>query len=238
MIWHRYRRQIALLAALAVATLGSAPLSATEPEPTKRTERVYFTCNDTVLHDVNEFQKRLPGWSTTAPAASATPVGGCGSQDWGGNATNENALNDAAWQGDFTGNLDSITVDGYYASALGAAAPTGPVKINVRLVVDGEPYWVAATTAMGRPVTVSPDAVGPGTSRIRFTIKDIAKLVEPGDGANRRQIKLFLGETTQNHSNGVWLWGTPERPAGLTFNPVAPEAATISVNDPCTWPGC
>jgi hypothetical protein len=236
MIKHRHRQYFLSIVAAAIA-VSATPISAIEPERTTRTERVYFTCDDTVVHDVNEQLNRLPTWSTTVPVDSATPVGGCGSQDTPTNGNNDLARDDVAWQGTFTGNLDSITVDGYIVSVSGVATPTEPRTINVRLAVEGERYWIASNTAMGRQVAVTPQPDGTATSRIRFTITDIAKVVEPGAGSQTRSIKLFLGETN-TRAGGVWLWGTPKNPGGLTFNPETQEVATVSVNAPCSFPGC
>lgn len=199
--------------------LGMAlPAGATE-HPTLRTEQVYFECPDeNKARLVNNLQNDYDGWSTDAPAASVQAGAGCGTTS---TAFDDERLN-GIWEDTFTGNLDSITVEVHLIDVGLARRPDNDdYAVFPILTVDGETILDPDESLVVQSVRSSTQI----STMLRFTITDIDLLTEEGDGEQERTIKFELGGTVG--WQGIVVQGTTEVPSGLTFNPEAPEAATI-----------
>jgi hypothetical protein len=230
------RPTFVLLASLVTGLVTVSPASAlhgptgAEFTPNVPTERVYFHCEGAAkLHNIL-LDASIP-WNTTAPAQSVQQGAGCGSLDNGLWGNNQVSIQDSHFQGAFAGNIDAITVEAHNIYA-GPARQGGTFTVNVRLAIDGEPILGAT----GKNVTVTPVRSSSGVSEmIKFTITKLNLMNEANDsehdvlltlngGAFVANAQVFPVHDTQN----VWVYDTTEVPSGLTFNPLTPEAATIS----------
>lgn len=200
----------ALGLAVALLLAGLAPGASAAPIE-KRTERVYFHCTGT--NKVQNVEAAEPSWNTTAPTASVQSGAGCGHYSnlltLGGTP-----LDEAAWAGTFTGNLDTMTVELYniHASSDRAAAT---MKLSVLVEIDGHP---AFTHPVATPITAPRTATSTGAAdKIVFSLRGIGLAREEGVGTAPHQVRLTIGE--YNETQSAWVWDTTEVPAGVTFNP-------------------
>jgi hypothetical protein len=196
------------------------PVGAEEAdEPTLRTERVYFECGDAnKVRLVNGIQGDFDTWSTAAPEQSVTEGAGCGTS---AAAVHDPELN-GTWEGTFTGNLDSFTVEAHVIDVGLSRDPAEDFAVYPYLWIDGEevPLWPDSF--------ITPETVRSETqlsARLRFTITGLGLVTEDGDGETERTIRLTLAGTPVD--TGAFVWGTTEVPAGLTFNPEAPESVQV-----------
>jgi hypothetical protein len=198
--------------------------------PNDRLERVYFHCEGATKLHSTVVDGAIP-WNTTAPSQSVTAGAGCGSLDNGLWGNNQVSIQDSHFQGSFAGNIDKITVEAHNIYA-GPARQSASFTTNVRLAIDGEPMLGAT----GKNVTVTPVRSSTGASeRIRFTIVGLNLMNEANDIEHDVLLTLNGGAFVANaqvfpvhDSQNVWVYDTTEVPSGLTFNPTAPEAVTIS----------
>ena len=212
-----------LLLVLALVLAVAAPAVAVT-EPTLRTERTWFHCAGTAKVQNAEYaQRNVPSWTTTAPAQSVQQGAGCGYYENAGGGylgSNETTL-DSIWEGSFTGNLDSITMELHNIHA-SAARATGPFKLRANLLVDG----VDVLDPDAPQIEVAPVPSSTKLSEmLRFTVTGIGLRTEEGDGQQVRRIRLIIRSLSEEQS--AWVWDTTEVPAGLTFNPAAPEAVKV-----------
>jgi hypothetical protein len=250
----------ALLMMLVLAAPASATHGGIHPK--FRSQGVYFHCNgETKLYQANWLaeataESSYVPWSTSPPPGSVSDGNGCGGLDWGGN-TNE--VYDPVYQGSFTGNLRSMTIRLYnFLANATRSAPTDPLRLYAE--IDGVALFPpGAQPSNGRTVTVTPQPGNSGaTDFYEFTITNIGfaneirdasgnvidvqtggAAQEDGNGTIEHTIKLFigrhgtgLGQDPAGHNVGFWVWDTTEVPAGITFNPTAPAAATVQADLP------
>ena len=226
-------RTIGMAGLLAVAT--AVPAAAVHGPtgedfvPNIRTERVYFHCEGaTKVH--NTVSDASIGWNTTAPTQSVTQGAGCGTHDNPLHGNNQVSVQDSHFEGTYTANLDTLTVELHNIYA-GKARATGPLTFNVRLTVDG----VARLGAAGTDVTVQPVRSSTGASEmVRFSVTDLGLLDEPNDmehavlmtvsgGAVAADAVVFPVRDTMN----AWVYDTTEVPSGITFAPKTLEAVKV-----------
>jgi hypothetical protein len=248
-------RRATLSTMFLVLVLAISPASAADAtRPTFRAETVYFHCSgQTKMYQANwgaSVGSYAVPWNTTAPAESVQAGAGCGGADWGGTS---NPAYDPVFRGDVTGNLSSVTVR-IHSLVTGNARQTATESLRVWGDVDGVPIFPAA----GRKVTVTPVRVNSGaTDLYEFTITNLGfyeegvdeagnaytrsggLATEPGDGTNVHTLSLGIGldgvafgTDPASYKATAWVWDTTEVPAGLTFNPAAPAAATVAADLP------
>jgi hypothetical protein len=213
-----------LLLALVLAVALAAPVAA-EMAPTLRTERTWFHCAGAAKVQNAEYaQRNVPTWNTIAPAQSVQQGAGCGYFENAGGGylgPNETTL-DSIWEGSFAGNLDSLTIELHNIHA-SAARASGPFLLRANLLIDG----VDVINPDAPQIEVTPV---PSSSRLsemlRFTVTGIGLRSEEGDGQQVRRVRLIIRSLSEEQS--AWVWDTTEVPAGLTFNPAAPEAVTLT----------
>lgn len=259
------RRALPLILALAVigATAGSAWADYTGPRPKFQRDQVWFHCNgDTKLYNANILIAGLSPdayvpWDRTPPAASVATGAGCGGWDAGW-VTNE--LYDVVYEGTFTGNLKSMTIE-LYDFILNQAREGTTQRMRIYGEIDGEPIFPQGDPASGaytgRAFTVTPARVNSGaTDRFQFTVTNLGyaneiydaqgKLIdierggmalEDGPGTAEHTLRLLIGiddfpAGAQRTGNDLWVWDTTEVPAGITFNPATPAAATVEADLP------
>ena len=220
-----------LVGGLMVAFLLVGSAAGAEPiPPTFRSERVYFHCGATKVANPDMHQGVAPSWNTTAPTQSVQTGAGCGAVDPTGVAgTATVSAFDGAWQGTFTGNVKSITVEAHMIY-VGAARAAGVFGAQVRLAIDGAEVIPAGAT---RLVRVTPVKSSTGVSEmIRFTISGLEQFtdIEEADGATQRTFTLTLhSQYVDQNPLTAWVFDTTEVPSGLTFNPAVSEAVVIAL---------
>lgn len=211
---------------LALLVCASSAAAADEPAaPSLRTERVYLHCAGEVkAQNVPFALGEVPGWDTTAPTGSVQSGAGCGWYENAGGAwlgPNRTTL-DAEWEGTFTGNVDSITVE-LHDIHVSAARATGVFLARATLFVDGQEHL---NTGEGGDLQLTPVPSETRLSeRMTFTLGNLGLDDEQGDGTQVRTFRLVLRSLGEEQS--AWVWDTTEVPAGLTFNPPAAEAVTV-----------
>lgn len=213
---------VAAVAALSLAFVDGATL---------RTEQVYFHCaTDQKLANVDYLQSStLPTWDTEPPTGSVADGEGCG---WADNSAFRstqagNSAHDGAWDGVFTGNLDSITVQVHSISA-GPGRSGAAQTFRATLVVDGESVfgYDADGRAARRDVRLVPVESGTKASSLyEFTITDLPFVAEAGDGTTEWWVTLNLAAASEPLMG--WVYDTTEVPSGMVFNPEAPADVTI-----------
>lgn len=220
------RLLVAVLMLLAVAMPASADHIGIHP--TVRNERVFFHCADAVkLQNAAFAQGNVPGWNRTAPTQSVQAGAGCGYYENAGGAylgPNRTTL-DSEWEGTFTGNVDSITVE-LHNIHVSAARAGGPFLARVTLLIDGKEVFNGPETGDLR-ITPVPSATRL-SEKMTFTLTKIGLLTEDGDGEQVRRFRLVMRSLSEEQS--AWVWDTTEVPAGLTFNPAAPEALAVPIH--------
>ena len=209
----------ALTAVLLLALAG--PVAATHggPHPTFRTEQTYFHCvGTTKVQNVSNLEGLIPSWNTTPPAGSVQAGHGCGYYD--NVLNNSTAPSDAMWEGKFSGNLRSLTVELH--RLLPAHGATFPNRVRVILDVDGE------NLLNNDNVVITPTASSTGASQsAKITITGLPFAIEDGDGTQQRTVRLTI--RSFNETQSIWVFDTTEVPAGITFNPAAPSGTVVPV---------
>ena len=219
-----------LVVVLLVASVaGPAAAEDGRIHPNLRTERVWFHCADAVkVQNAAYAQKKVPTWDASAPTQSVQQGAGCGyfenaAGGWLG--PNETTL-DSVWEGSFTGNVDSLTVELHSIHA-SAARATGPYVFRANLVIDGVEYL----DQDGPQFEVKPV---PSSTRLSemmsFTVTGLGLDSEDGDGQKVRRFRLVIRSVNEEQS--AWVWDTTEVPSGLTFNPATPAAVTRTARPP------
>ena len=217
-----------ILTVVGLVIAAALPATATEQPvaATLRAEREFFTCAEAAkVQNVAMAEGRLPTWSSTPPAQSVTAGGGCGyfENAAGAYAGPNRTTLDSEWQGTFAGNVDSLTVELHNIYA-GAARATGPFIVRANLFVDGvEVFGADAADIRMTPVPSATRA----SEKMSFTFTGLQLLTEEGDGSQVRTYKLIIRSVNEEQSG--WVWGATEVPAGVTFNPAAPEAVIVTV---------
>lgn len=247
-----------------LALLVAAPAGATHGgnHPTFRDETVYFHCTgQTKVYQVNWLsevgaESSFARWDTSAPSQSVTDGGGCGALDAGW-VTND--LYDAAFIGNFTGNLREMTVS-IHEFLLGNTRTSTTQKMRVYAEIDGVPLFPKGTTEgayTGRGFTVTPVVDNGGATHfVEFSITNIGyatdifdaegKLIdvetggaalEDGNGTGEHTIKMFLGMEgfpgeDPPLGGDMWVWDTTEVPSGIVFNPQQLSGDTVAADLP------
>lgn len=181
------------------------------------TQRVYFECDGTTK--VDNVNQRLgddtPTWSTTAPTESVQAGAGCGAADTGFAATAGPAAvgEDATWSGTFTGNLDTIRIEGHVLANPGTQL-CGGVTVRGSVTIDGTTVSFSALEA-----TTATSSTGASAS-VQFAVTGIDLVdAQDGPGTVAHDISLTVGGNFVDCDNVLeWVWGTTEVPAGLEFN--------------------
>lgn len=210
-------RLLTLLTATACLVLVAASAAVAAPE--YRNERVFFECDGTTkVDDVNQaaLGEGVPGWSTTAPTQSVQGGAGCGSTDTAFSVTVGGVYGgtDALWEGTFTGNLDTIRIEGHVLASAGARV-CGDITVNGTVTIDGTSVFLEELDTL---TTLS----GTGASHsAQLAINGIGLVDdEDGPGTDVHEISVMLSGAYVDCQNGAlpWVWGTTEVPAGLEFN--------------------
>lgn len=242
------RRRPAVLAAVLALGLAVPTAYAIEPEPfvpnTPLTE-VFMTCSApskeyTVGRLIND-DGGTSDWSTAKPASVSTGAG-CGkaADDGALNGANGEALYDYTIRGEYTGNLDTLTVTVHTAD-LGQSRSGADMNLRVRAAVDGVGLFggqeVTATGTEDKyflpkmaPITVKPVATGStgGVRAVTFTITGIDLMLPKDD--KRHEVFFGIASVTAVDKSDVhnWLWGAAEAPSNVVFTPEAPAAAVLT----------
>lgn len=235
------RRSTSIALAALLAAGGLALEGETTPE--LGTERVYAHCGAT--QKVSNVEGGTPfAMDTTAPAASFTAGGGCGTADV--------VLTDAVegetgefleLTGTFTGHLDSLTLELHMIDAgivrASQTAPTGEVPnpgdpvpaiafdeiyAETEILIDGglgggwigEARYPAERSDTGASV------------RMLLTLTDIPLTGEGDDGEHTITIKVKTADY-YNGDSGGWVLDATEVPTGVTFNPAVEDWAAYQV---------
>jgi hypothetical protein len=178
-----------------------------------RTERVYFTCaDDTKVQNASAAQGRIPSWSTQAPTQSVQQGAGCGYYDnavWISSVL-PSEMHRTTWEGTFTGNLDSLTIEAHNIY-VGGGRVSEVFEGAVEVTVDG--------AIMARDFfSVTPQRSETGLSEaIVLSIAGLGLVAENGEGTFSRTVRVDLSSSGETQS--AWVWDTTEVPSGITFNP-------------------
>ena len=213
-----------VLAVIALVLAIAAPAAAEHGDihPTLRTERVFFHCAGPVkAQNATYALGTAPTWDATAPTQSVQQGAGCGYFEnavGGYLGSNETTL-DSIFEGSFTGNVDSVTVE-LHAIHASTSRATGPYILRANLFVDG--VDVVDQDAPQIEVTPIPSSTRL-SEMLRFTVTGIGLKTEDGDGSQSRRFRLVVRSVMEEQS--AWVWDTTEVPSGLTFNPATPEPA-------------
>lgn len=178
-------------------------------------ERVYYECvGDIKAQNVAILQGQVPGWSTTEPTQSFTTGAGCGTAETAlTNASNPANGHDGVWQGTFTGNLDSMTLEFH---KIDTTSRTDDVEsLLLWIQVDGVDR-VARTTDTTIEVAGTRSSTGLTISYV-VSLTDLKLVTEVGTGETERSI-MISARSFANYP-GAWVWGAAEVPSGITFNP-------------------
>jgi hypothetical protein len=166
---------------------------------------------------------------------------GCGTADPAflidGTAERPSPTNlDGVWSGTFTGNLRSITVEAHAIYTRAARSGAVPFGVAPVVFVDGKRMVVEGTPAVVR-VTPVPSSTR-ASEKITFTltglnlVDDLDKdgQADAGKGTTKRTITVQLRNQFVDANGAVaWVFDTIKVPAGLTFNPAAPEAVSAKL---------
>lgn len=210
--------RVALVVGLLLTTAVPARADHGDIHPTVRAETAYFHCaGDVKAQNLSVIQGVIPSWDTTAPAESVQQGAGCGFYDNLVGHIQGIRVAAAVWEGTFTGNLDTLTVEAH--RLLPVAGATLPNRVQVDLLVDGE----ARLTNV--PATVVHTASSTGASTMtKISVSGLGYLTEDGDGEQSRTVRVVL--SSANETQSIWVFDTTEVPAGITFNP-ATLAGTV-----------
>lgn len=209
--------------AVVVMVLG-APASATHggPHPTFRLEDGFFTClGGTKLQNIPRLEGGIPGWDNTAPTQSLSGGGGCVQYENLLTSTNTpTGPYDLAFQGTYTGNLTTVTLEIYYANGPQASVPE--YLANTSLLVDGEAVGTATQ------ITLSPTEAG-NLKKLEFSFTRLERIfaTEDGDGVQEREIAFAL--SSYNEEQMLFAWDATDAPSRIVFNPAKPAATKIPV---------
>jgi hypothetical protein len=208
----------AFLAALVVAIAVPASADHGDIHPTARTERTYFRCAGPVkVQNAYIAQGVIPTWDTNEPAGSVQQGEGCGYYEnllSGGNP----ALHTAVWEGTFTGNIDTMTVELH--RLLPAAGATTTMVVGT-VTIDGIEVFTG-------DITLQPEASETGASTVsKFSLRRLKYMTEDGDGTIERTVRVTID--SYNEQQSAWVWDTTEVPSGITFNPES-LAGSVVVN--------
>jgi hypothetical protein len=161
----------------------------------------YFDCTGTT--PVQNVDASTFSWSGTAPAASYQSGAGCG---WADplltNATRPNTQTDAAFGGEYAGEIRKIDLTLY---ALDPALGTLGKVIDVDVLVDGE--TVASFSQLSSDDAGGPAPV-PAIAKYNYTLDGL----DIPAGTDPKSIVLALGAYNEG---AAWLQGAAEVPSGV-----------------------
>lgn len=228
-------RVIRLLAIPVLASVTAVPAMAEGAAfvPNLRNEQTWFACGADKVDNVRRQEaKPVPTWDTTAPTQSVRDGAGCASVDSPFTQSASDNIYDTTFEGTFTGNLDTLTVEAH-SIYVGPARNGGAMTVGVRLLVDGEAV-VISPDGISRLVQVTPVPSSTRLSeRVRLSITDIGFVAETEDAEHIVTLLLHNGQTlstgpTVTDMAGAWVWDTTEVPSGITFNPATLETARVA----------
>lgn len=239
-------KRIKILGGLAAAALvvGVAPgAQANVPTVKFRSERTYVHCGDTKSAQADLITTgEVPTWNTTPPTASVQAGAGCGVAEVPGLVQTPRVPLlpgdpagiddgwDLVWEGTFTGNLDSMTVEPHAIWA-GGARVMFEAGLSVMLVVDGQEVPLQLDDNDVQGVELIPVASSTGaSSNFKFSITNLGFVEDPDlnddgiadneYGSIEHTVKLALNSYyIDQNPLMVWVWDTTEVPSGITFNP-------------------
>jgi hypothetical protein len=188
------------------------------------TEQNYFTCvGDVKLQNVAILQGEIPGWDTTPPDQSVTDGAGCGTYESNlTNTSNPRNGHDGVWEGMFTGNLDSMTIEIHKIdNGLSRTSDDEPLLLWIQ--VDG--MDVVPRQTSGFQVAGERSSTGASIEYV-FSITDIGLITQAGPGTTTRHV--MIGIRSFADYQGTWVWDTTEVPSGVTFNPETPAEHTMA----------
>jgi hypothetical protein len=222
----------ALLAVLVLSTGASAApgdcrliRGATTPDPADDVrvceQQTYFHRTAAGLANFNA----VPTFNATAPTASdaaayAALIG----------TIQASPQNRPTFQGNFTGNIDTIVVDQYltipvYQTLLGS------YPINFNLIIDGTTVlnWApAAGSEVDAPLSATSEE---GVYRMNFAIKNLYQAMDEigmdlGDDV-QHTVRIQMAAVYWGDSNGVYWFDSTTRPSGLYFNKNKPAGVVF-----------
>lgn len=263
------RNAFAIIAAttLSLGALATAPSVSPDEHPRfPRTDGYFHCAGDTKIHQINfvgasltggDPTATIPSWDANPPRGSVFDGEGCGSVDMGNTS---NSAFDAAFAGEVTGNLTSVTVRLHHM-LLGQPDANGARDLRLRVLVDGEsvtPYDGQRTTCCA-VLRVTPTEANFGITYLyEFTIAGLGWAddivdehgnvvgvdtggfaTEAGDGTTTRRLEVLVGLDGEEHAVGAgvenweygfWVWDTTEAPSGITINPSSPADAVLEID--------
>jgi hypothetical protein len=206
----------AVLAVLAVSLAIPAQADHGGIHPTLRTEKTYFHCAGPVkVQNVYVAQGTIPSWNATAPTQSVQQGAGCGYYE--NLAAGGTGAFTAVWEGTFTGNLDTLTVELHRLGTTHGA--TLPNRLATVVTIDGVSVFTGDAN-----ITPTESASG-ASSMAKFSLRRLNLKTEDGDGTQERTIRVSLD--SYNETQSAWVWDTTDVPAGITFNPASLAGSTI-----------
>jgi hypothetical protein len=210
------------VAAVLLAIVAGGTASATHGgiHPTFRLEDDFLQClAGNRVQNVPRQQGQVPTWGAAAPTQDLAEGGGCVQYENLLSSTAATNPQDLAFTGTFTGNLQTITIDLYYANTPQATVPE--YFANSKLFVDGSEVHT------GTQLTFPPQPAGVAFERITYSYTKLEKLYanEDGDGTTEREITFTL--SSFNEQQMFFLWGATDAPSKITFNP--PTAAPMKL---------
>jgi hypothetical protein len=227
------RRSVLPLAFTAAVLLAVPALAEPLPSTTKA-QQVFFHCGATKVANVDRLTSNaFPTWDTTAPTASVQGGAGCGWVDpFATRNTRDgqpgHGFQDGAWEGEFTGNLGSLTAQ-LHSISVGPGRAGSPQVFNASLLVDGRSMF--GLDANGNPnrarITLVPVVSSTQVSSLyEFTITGLPFVTEEGDGAKKRKVVLNVAAASELVMG--WVFDTTEVPSGIAFNPAAPSKTVVA----------
>jgi hypothetical protein len=211
----------------------------TEPEIELEEVTAWFVCDgDTPEATVNQrLGNSTPTWGLDVPEGSFAQGAACGSGNPSVvNGTEQESPYDLSFAGEFTGRLDTITVDLHNAYLGTGRRDDFPQVIDVRLTIDGlSVFGVEERTGTdvdgGTFETVTHkqpairrmqlDPISEGLTdpapRFRFSVTGIDYLTEDDDTTHRVVLTISTPVSGANRQN-LWVWGASEVPSHITFN--------------------
>ncbi|MBW3665279.1 MAG: hypothetical protein KY469_19470 [Actinobacteria bacterium] len=232
-------RTIVTIVALAVTALPGIAAHEAPPEGCRETgthaegeeprlictEANYFHCaGDLKLQNAEIIaNSNIPSWDTTPPAGSVTAGEGCGTYETL-LTSGDNPYNgmDGIWEGTFTGNLESFTVEVHKIDT-GTSRVDDTEAALLWIRIDG--VDVVARQADGTPMAAERSSTG-ASIKYTFTVTGLQGYnLERGAGTIERTITIGVRSFANNQ--GAWVWDTTEVPAGVTFNPASPAGTLV-----------
>jgi hypothetical protein len=182
--------------------------------PVFNTERTYVHCG---ADKVTANEHATYTWNTTAPAASFTANGGCGSLD-----SNFLDGDGVTFTGKHTGNLKQLTVHAWMIDCcLTRAGVFTEIWVDASVQIDGSDVVFTQT------LEVPPIPSETGTSRLfEFSVTGINLLTEADYKEHDVSVSLETASISDGDKVG-WVLDATEVQTGVTFSPTALAAYRV-----------